>query len=204
MKRFLSLGIVILTIVMLALPCLPAYADSYEVSTDNAVVGQEYVLIIVDGEQERLELADQDERIRYIQQQSATSATLSFENIEPAAFEEATAFIISEEGVLVKCTLLENTAVSTIVLPAGTKVVEEEAFEGVSAAVIKLPDGLTTIRKRAFANCPGLQEVYIPRTVSTIEEDVFQNSPEVVIYGYPGSGAEEYASSNGIQFRSVE
>ena len=151
-----------------------------------------------------MELADNDDSIVYIQQKAATDSTISFTDINPADFITATAFIISEEGVLVRCEVLENSSTNTITLPSAVKEIEEEAFAGISASVVKIPDGLTTIGQKAFANLPNLREIYIPASVTQIEENVFQNSPQVVVYGYPGSKAEEYARQNDIQFVSLD
>lgn len=176
----------------------------YDVATDHAIAGQKYVLIIVRGEEDCLSLTDYDDSILYIQQKTAVDSILSFENVKPIDFEMATAFIISEEGILAKAVVLDNSPVSILVLPASIKTIEEGAFDGVSASIVKIPDGLLTIRKGAFANCPNLKEIYIPSSVNAIEENVFQNSPNVVIYGCGGSVAEEYAIQNEIQFIAID
>lgn len=181
-----------------------ATETGYTISASSAIIGQEYVLIIVGGERNELELIDNDDSIVYIQQKAAINSTITFTNVNPSVFETATAFIISENGVLVKCEVLENSSANTINLPSAVKEIEEEAFVGIPASVVKIPDGLTTIRKRAFASSQNLREIYIPASVITIEENVFQNSPNVVIYGYNGSEAEEYARQYGIQFVGLD
>ena len=177
--------------------------STFNIYANNVKVGQEYILIIVDGEQDKIHLVDDDDSIRYIQQKTATTAALSFSGIKPAYFQIATAFVISEEGNVVKCTVLENTALNTLNLPNNIKVIEEEAFAGISAPEVNIPDGLTTICKKAFANSSTLKKIFIPSTVTKMEENIFYNSPNVVIYGYSGSIAEEYAEQNEILFISV-
>ena len=181
--------------------CRLAYAESeYTVSADTAVAGQDYVLIIQNGERNNIELRDDDDSIRYIEQKTATGSSISFTNMKPADFDKATAFIISEKGVLVKSVVLEYTPLDVLTLPSGIKSIDEEAFEGIAASVIKLPDGIETIGKRAFADCNGLRRIYIPASVSSIEEDAFENSSNVVIYGIDGSAAERFAQQHDISF----
>lgn len=181
-----------------------AIGTGYTISAGSANIGQDYVLIIVSGERSELELIDYDDSIVYIQQKTAANSTITFTDVNPTVFETATAFIISEKGVLVKCEVLEDFSANTINLPSAIKEVEEEAFVGISASVVKIPDGLTAIRKRAFASSQNLREIFIPASVITIEENAFQDSPNVVIYGYSGSKAEEYARQNSIQFIGLD
>ena len=178
------------------------YADEsiYSISANTAITGQEYVLIIVNGERDNLALVDNDDSILYIQQKTASSEVLTFDNIMPIEFEKATAFIISQEGVLVKCLVLDNLNVNILKLPSNVKIIEKEAFMGISVSVVEIPDGVTTIRSGAFKNCSSLKKIVIPSSVSVIESDVFQKSPDVVIYGYSESRAETYAQENGFTF----
>lgn len=185
-----------------------AFAESsvhiYSVASDTAISGQEYVLIIVNGERDILHLEDNDDSILYIQQKTAAEDSISFDNIQPASFQKATAFIISEEGVLVKSKVLDDSPINVIVLPKNIKVIEEEAFEGIFANSIRIPDGLETICDRAFINCPNLTEVYIPSSVNEFGKDIFQGSLKVVIYCYKNSAAEAYAQTFGIPFVVIE
>ena len=197
-------GIAIFSLcLMCAGSSLAAQGSIYSISTDSAVVGRDYVLIVVRGEQSVLYLADNDESIIYIQQKTATGPPLFFDNIQPSDFEKATAFIIGEDGIVVKKTNLEGVGSNTLSLPVALKVIETEAFEGISASVVIIPEGITSIGSKAFAECTKLERVYIPASVSNIGTDVFIQSPYVVIYGYSGSKAETYAIQNDIQFVSI-
>ena len=65
-------------------------------------------------------------------------------------------------------------------LPAFLKTIETEAFEGVSAEAIIIPDECTTIEPKAFMNCKNLLYVRIPAGVE-IPADAFAGCPNVVI-----------------------
>ena len=66
-------------------------------------------------------------------------------------------------------------------LPASTRTVEDEAFEGGAFQAVIIPNDCARIGSRAFANCENLLYVYIPAGVTEIAEDAFLNNEETVI-----------------------
>ena len=90
-----------------------------------------------------------------------------------------------------------------MVLPAGTILIEEEAFAGTGAERIRLPEGVMSIGTRAFADCLKLSGIYIPASCETIAEDAFAGTGGLVIYGETESAAQEYAEQRGIVFVPV-
>lgn len=89
---------------------------------------------------------------------------------------------------------------SRFTLPAMVKTVDEEAFLGIGAELVILPDGVTAIGARAFAQCPNLAEIHIPSSVTSIADSAFDGSPNVAIVGVPGSAAQTYAAAHHIPF----
>ena len=86
--------------------------------------------------------------------------------------------------------------------PAKLTVIEDEAFMGVSAEVVVLPEGTESIGDYAFAQSKGLRQVYIPDSVKTIGEHAFDGcSEELVVCGKAGSAAEEFAEAKEMEFR---
>ena len=65
-------------------------------------------------------------------------------------------------------------------LPSALKTIETEAFDGVLANAIIIPDECTTIEPRAFTNCKNLLYIRIPAGVE-IPADAFVGSPNVAI-----------------------
>lgn len=96
-----------------------------------------------------------------------------------------------------------STAQNTLELPESLSVIEAEAFVGVSASIVILPDGCREIQSRAFADNPGLEYVYIPASVTSIAPDAFEGCPDVIIAA-SGEYAHLFAQSRGITFVSVE
>ena len=60
---------------------------------------------------------------------------------------------------------------------------------------LKLPAALTAIEEQAFMGVTA-QAVIIPNTVTAIDESAFEGSAVLYIYGYPGSAAETFAASH--------
>ena len=58
---------------------------------------------------------------------------------------------------------------------------DEEAFEGIAADRVIIPDGCQRIEARAFVNCPNLREIHIPDSVWSIGDDAFDVRDDLVI-----------------------
>lgn len=86
-------------------------------------------------------------------------------------------------------------------LPTGLKAIEEEAFAGISARTVVIPDGCTSIGSRAFADCGSLKYVVIPDSVTSIAENAFAGS-NVTFVCNDDSPAADYARNHSIPTRS--
>jgi hypothetical protein len=87
-----------------------------------------------------------------------------------------------------------------LVLPSGTKQIEEEAFAGGAFSYVRIQNNAITIGSRAFADCPNLSVVEIPASVRFIADDAFENDGDLIIGGIRGSVAESYANRKGYSF----
>ncbi|MEI6577835.1 MAG: leucine-rich repeat domain-containing protein [Eubacteriales bacterium] len=105
---------------------------------------------------------------------------------------------------------------TTIVLKPGTKGIAGGAFEpeysesdnpGLIGVII--PNTVTNIGYRAFANCSGLKRVTIPRSVVSIEEQAFGyyiglessfKNPGFTISCFKNSAGQRYAAENGFAY----
>ena len=72
----------------------------------------------------------------------------------------------------------------------------------VPSPTFTLPAGLTSIEAEAFSGIAA-EAVLIPDTVTAIEGDPFAGSRVKFIYGAPGSAAETFANGNGYLFVPV-
>ena len=89
---------------------------------------------------------------------------------------------------------------ATLTLPGALKQIGEEAFAGVSAEIVVIPDGATSIGKNAFANCQNLGIAVIPDTVTTIDPTAFSGCENFLIECSEDSEAAKFAKDNGITY----
>ena len=130
----------------------------------------------------------------------------AFENTgieEIRCFDESAAYAFAvEHGIPV--VFLDMPDDFKFKVPAGTLIIDEEAFSGVAAKRVKLPEGVTAIRRMAFANCPNLVGIYIPEDCTSIATNAFSGCANLTIYGQSGSYAEFYAGKHGFAFKAVD
>ena len=77
-----------------------------------------------------------------------------------------------------------------LILPDSVSSVEEEAFAGIAASQIILPEGCRSIGPRAFADCTQLTSITIPASVTEIADDAFDGCSGVTIVTSQGSAAD--------------
>lgn len=81
-----------------------------------------------------------------------------------------------------------------IAVPAGTRIVANEAFRYGGAKRVVLPEGLETIGELAFAECIFLENVTVPASVKRIGRNAFRGCgrlARVIFEGEIPDGAEE-------------
>ena len=67
-------------------------------------------------------------------------------------------------------------------LPGGLMEIKAEAFSGIPAEVIIIPEGCVKVGSRAFADCPNLQYVRIPYSVNDLAQDAFEGTNAIIVY----------------------
>ncbi len=120
---------------------------------------------------------------------------------------------------------------TTINLPEGLEKIDERAFQNCDSLLsVTLPSSLKYLWTGAFGHCDQLESVTLlspdyfiimqkaftncPSLVSFksfcrhsyaghYKEDIFYNTPSVIIYGWPGTAGEMYANKNNIPFVSI-
>ena len=118
---------------------------------------------------------------------------------------------------------VDNT-MEEVILPESLKEIAFSALEGcANLKEVIFPNAPLKVQPRAFADCSSLKRAVVPDTVMLVPNDavwnwdmdedrpleralnydIFENCPEVVICGVPGSGAEEYARMAKLPFEAI-
>lgn len=84
------------------------------------------------------------------------------------------------------------------VLPESLTIIEEGAFEGISARSVEITENVAAIEGRAFADCRYLREIYIPATVVKVDDHALEGCEKVTVYGVKGTEAERFAKAAGF------
>ena len=74
---------------------------------------------------------------------------------------------------LSKTTLLQTEAgqvFTTLTLPVSLNKIDVEAFAGIAADIVKVPQGCASIGSRAFADCPNLKLIYVSENTSLADD----------------------------------
>lgn len=102
---------------------------------------------------------------------------------------------------LIKDIIVESTwqYESGFTLPASLRAIAESSFTGAAFTSVRCPDKLEQIGKEAFKDCAALREIYLPASVSFIDETAFDGcSDQLIFYVQSGSYAETFAREHGF------
>lgn len=105
-------------------------------------------------------------------------------------------------------------ALQDVTLGNGVAEIGDGAFLScLSLTSVNIPESVGKVGKEAFSCCVSLNAVTVPAGVTSIGagafggrfdvDDVFQPDMQFVLYGVPGSAAEQYAKEYGVRFRDA-
>jgi hypothetical protein len=72
-----------------------------------------------------------------------------------------------------------QSSVTTVVLPAGLKAIEDQAFWYSNITALVIPESVESIGKQAFSFCKSLMTVTLPENIQTIREFAFMDCPKL-------------------------
>ncbi len=109
----------------------------------------------------------------------------------------------SEDGRVFMPLLMHSS--KKLMLPEDLAVIEAKAFEGdVGFGEAVLPEGVTGIDSRAFAECSRLTLINIPDSLVDIAEDAFEDSVNVVFLCASNNAGAAFARAHGIPYFTGE
>ena len=151
-----------------------------------------------------------------------TSVTISASvtNISPTAFsrcEKLTSINVaasnqrfaSVNGVLfnkakTRLIAFPSGKTNSYTVPSSVTAIGSTAFADTKLNDVKLPDTVKTIEDGAFWYSAGLNTVIIPKSVTTIGNDVFSACDNVVVHCFEDSVAHQYALKNSVAFTLLD
>ena len=99
---------------------------------------------------------------------------------------------------------ITDSLAGTAIFPAAITEIQNEAFRGGGFEKIFFQDGILSIGDNAFADCPNLTEVWIPRSIIHIGKDAFSGSKSPIwLHLPPDSAVLDYALEKGIDFEAT-
>jgi hypothetical protein len=96
------------------------------------------------------------------------------------------------------------TDLNSIELPSTIKNIADYSFSNTRISSINLPDGLETIGTSAFNSGLKNASIIVPRSVSEIKMNAFEDCDDLVFTCYTNSYAHEYAHINGINYELID
>lgn len=87
-----------------------------------------------------------------------------------------------------------------ILLPGDLKEVDDLAFSGTNAASVYIPQGVESMGAEVFKNCSGLRFIYIPASVTHLDETLFDGCDDLVIFTPENSAAMTFAKAHQIPY----
>ncbi len=93
---------------------------------------------------------------------------------------------------------------AVINMPSSLLYIDDEAFMGIGAERVIVPDGTLRIGQKVFAGSNRLKFIQLPGSVSFIGRDVFGGNSEIVVSGPSGSYAQAWAMAANMRFMPGE
>ena len=102
---------------------------------------------------------------------------------------------VPAQGVTIGVNLLRIFGPADFTLPSVLTAVGEEAFAGIAATIVDIPDTCKSIGRYAFRGCTNLTQIRIPEGCA-LGTDVFDQCEHVCIFSTPGSYAADYCANH--------
>ncbi len=91
--------------------------------------------------------------------------------------------------------------ITSVVIPGNVRSIGMYAFwYNVNLQHVTIEEGVQTIWNGAFSENSNLNSVRFPRSVTTIADDIFDWDSDVMVYGFKGTAAENFAVDGGFRF----
>ena len=122
--------------------------------------------------------------------------------VNEARKQKAVQYLLSFITAMLLLVLISSAAADgapqTVILPDSITAIEEEAFMGDTALNrVILPEGTVSVGVKAFSGS-SVKEIHLPRSLTDIATDAFEECPNLTAYVYADSDAHLFCLANGI------
>ena len=98
---------------------------------------------------------------------------------------------------------LPHEPLPDFIIPADVTEIRQEAFSGIKAAAILVPEGVTAIADGAFANCGSLKYIYLPQSCESFGANCFPAGTFLVTI-YANDSLRNYSHTYGNTFLELK
>lgn len=182
-----------------------AATQSWTVVCGHGNPGQAVSFLAVYGTEEQFEI--NEENVMYLNQLVCDSNG-RIEVVLVGGFPDTLVFLLggaaNSEYLHVIGDIDITGAFQTTVLPTALTTIENEAFQGSGMQYVILSSNVQAIGDRAFQECHNLTFIEIPSSVTFFGQNIFADSPNVIIKCVEGSPAHQYAVNENISYMFME
>lgn len=129
----------------------------------------------------------------------ATVATVTNGKVIPVGAGVAWIECIDSNGLIEHCKVIVHSE-NTLALPAALRIIHEESFASLPIEEVILPEGIASIGSKAFADCNNLTIINMPDSITTIADDAFDGTNNVMFVCTSANDAAAHAETHGIPF----
>ena len=110
--------------------------------------------------------------------------------------------MIVSDGIQLFSEFTGTENLETVVLPESVQHIPSYGFAGASNLKNINLENVKRVLSYSFYKCTSLKEVNLS-SAESIADTAFEEVTDLIIYGYPGSAAEDFAEKHGYEFREV-
>ena len=110
--------------------------------------------------------------------------------------------MIVSDGIQLFSEFTGTENLETVVLPESVQHIPSYGFAGASNLKNINLENVKRVLSYSFYKCTSLKEVNLS-SAESISDTAFEEVTDLIIYGYPGSAAEDFAVKHGYEFREV-
>lgn len=182
--------------------------DTLSISYDKCVAGEEYALMLLEGENVDSISVD---GLLFVDQLVANSEGKIYVAFVNPSFPTCSVLLggyfkngqVSPQNLGVFKPPVDEEPIYRFTLPEMLITIDDEAFSECAFTHVYLGENVETIGSQAFANSRNMVYIFIPNSTIEISDDAFDGCNNLVIGCYEGSAAKQFAINHNISYKII-